>query len=86
MGARIPVPHKWNLELLANLLGDYQHRDIVEWLQFVWPVSRHPWLADPVSVGKNHRGAVEFLSAISRYIEKGIRKQHIIGPFNTNPF
>ena len=31
-GARIPVPTKWNLELLHSLLHEYDDREVVEWM------------------------------------------------------
>ena len=69
-GARIRVESKWNLQLFANLLTDYEDSEIVEWIKYGWPTGRLPTLTLPGSSFKNHKGASDYPEALQKYIEK----------------
>ena len=85
-GAKIPIKTKWNIELLADLLKDYEDKDIVEWMKYGWPTGRLPTLRDPIKTYKNHKGAIEHPRALEKYIQKENRNGAIIGPFEKIPF
>ena len=58
-GARRPLEPKWNLDRFEELLGDYEDKEVVEWMRFGWPTGRLPMLEDPGITTKNHAGATE---------------------------
>ena len=81
----IRVNHHWNFELLRQLLVDYHDKEIVELLQFGWPIERNDDI--PLELGGiNHKGATKFPAEIDRYIEKEINMGAMIGPFESIPF
>ena len=55
--ARIPVESNWNLELLQALFVNYD-KEVVDWLNFGWPVSRPPNRTPPTSTYVSHGEAV----------------------------
>ena len=85
-GAKIPVKTKWNLERFTELLGDYEDRDIVEWIRYGWPTGRLPTLPDPSVSTKNHKGATEHTKALYKYIEKEQVHGAVMGPYKAIPF
>ena len=85
-GARRPVTTRWNLELLEELLIDYEDKEVVEWIKFGWPVGRLPTLQEPAITNKNHKGATEHPQALRQYIHKEQAHGAIMGPFNRIPF
>ena len=80
-GARKPIQTRWNLELLEELLEDYEDKDIVEWIRYGWL----PSLADP-RISKNHKGATDHLEALAKYIHKEQAQGAIMGPYEHIPF
>ena len=85
-GARIPLKPWWNLSLLDSLLGDYEDKEIVQWIKFSWPVSRPPNWKPPQPSFENHASATDFPSHIDKYLEKEINRETVVGPFETIPF
>ena len=85
-GPRIPVPSGWNVPLLHELLCDYGDKEVAEFMQFGWPVSRPPTWPDPVPTFSNHAGAVNWPSYMNKYIDKECKYNAIIGPFDGVPF
>ena len=41
-GYRIPVNSSWNLRLFKDLLQEYEDQELLEWLEFGFPISRDP--------------------------------------------
>ena len=85
-GAKIPIDHKWNLDLLEQKLQGYHDLDIIEWLRYGWPSGRLPTMGAPAKTFKNHKGATDYPKALNRYIQKEKAKDAVIGPFNIIPF
>ena len=85
-GCRIQLKSHWNLDILEELLDGYEDMEVVEWLRYGFSISRNPNAADPEPATTNHMGATLFPEAIDRYIEKELRYDAIIGPFNFPPF
>ena len=85
-GARIEVQSSWNLELMGDLLKDYQDRDIVEWLRYGWPTGRLPTLPEPGQSTKNHKGATEYPQHLSKYVRKELSYRAVMGPYKKIPF
>ena len=53
-GTCIPMYSKLNLELFKALLHGYEDQEVVQWLQFSWPVSRLPNWPDLVTTFNKH--------------------------------
>jgi hypothetical protein len=84
-GCRIPVPSKLNIPLWRSLLEGYHDDQLVEQLQFGFPVG---YTADqlPISDIRNHAGATDHADYVTRYIEEEISLGVMAGPFASNPF
>ena len=85
-GARIPIKPIWNLELLEELLQDYEDKEILEWLKYGWPSGRLPTLPEPEKTFKNHKGATDHPLALRKYIKKELLSGAVIGPFQQISF
>ena len=85
-GVRYPLKTNWNIPLLASLLVDYHDMDIVEWLQFGFPISYKSEAPDLVPNSKNHKGALNFPDAIDRYVARELSEGSMFGPFTIPPF
>ena len=83
LGARVPVPTHWDLNLLENLLADYEDKLVVDFLRYGWPISRSILPLTNGSAKVNHRGAIEFPDAINYYLATEYSNN---SPFFTNPF
>ena len=84
-GCRIPVNSNWNLPLFQSLLKDYYDQDLLEWLEFGFPVSQFG-VPDLVPADRNHRGATLFPDTIDQYLEQELKLHAIMGPFKFPPF
>ena len=84
-GCRIPVNSNWNLPLFQSLLKDYYDQDLLEWLEFGFPVSQFG-VPDQVPADCNHRGATLFPDTIDQYLEQELKLNAIMGPFKFRPF
>ena len=85
-GARRPVKTRWNLELLEELLQEYEDKEVVEWIRYGWPTGCLPTLEDPDVCTKNHKGATEFPEALKAYVEKESGHGAVMGPYRKIPF
>ena len=85
-GARIPVDSKWDLHEFEKLLGNYEDKEVVEWMKYGWPTGRLPTLKDPELARKNHRGASDYPEALSKYVDKELKKGAVMGPYAKIPF
>ena len=82
---KIPVGGKINIPLLSELLVDYEDVQILQYLQFGWPIERDP--EAPLELGDiNHKGATEFETHIDQYIHRELGLGTMIGPFDSIPF
>ena len=85
-GAKKEVNSKWNLTLIAELLKQYDDKDIVEWIRYGWPAGRLPTLPPPGLSTKNHKGATEHPNDLKNYIIKESKHGAVMGPFRKIPF
>jgi hypothetical protein len=67
------------------MLIDYSDHEIVEFLEFGWPIGYvKPDL--PLTTVKNHRSALYFSEHTADYIQKELSYNALVGPFERNPF
>ena len=85
-GAKIELEHKWNLQLLDQLLAEYTDRDIIEWIKYGWPSGCLPSLTQPGHAKDNHTGANQYPEALHKYIQKEAKHGAIMGPYDKIPF
>ena len=78
-GARIPIESRWNLEKFTQLLGDYEDKEVVKWLQYGWPAGRFPTLPEPQLAQKNHQGATDSPEDLNKYVNKEASYNAIMG-------
>ena len=85
LGARIVVPSRLKIEEWANHLIGFSDWQMVEFLQFGWPIG---FEQDVFCVGSrfNHKGAKEFSCELESYLHKEVECRHVLGPFKTDPF
>ena len=82
----MPVPTHWDLDLLDSLLQDYDDRMMVEFLCYGWPMSRNLFPITDGSLHVNHKGALQFPTAINKYLHTEQANNTLLGPFPHNPF
>ena len=85
-GACIPIESGWNLDIMKELLSDYQDKEVVDWLRYGWPSGRLPTLQPPGWSMKNHKGASDFPEELQKYIDKEKNYGAVMGPFRKIPF
>ena len=68
LGAKVPVPTHWDLNLLENLLADYEDKLVVDFLRYRWPMSRSILPLTNRSAKINHKGTLDFPDAINHYL------------------
>ena len=82
---RIPVNTNWNLEVLEEMLCNYEDKEVLEFIKFGWPLN-----ADNMTINsekpKNQAGANAHPTEIDQYIKTELEYGAIIGPFDKNPF
>ena len=79
LGARIPVPTHWELDLLENLLDYYEDKLAAEFLRYGWPMSRSIFLHTCGSAKVNHKSAIKFSEAINQYLATEHSKNTLLG-------
>ena len=86
LGVKVPVPTHWDLNLLENLLADYEDKLVVDLLRYGWLMSRSILPLTNRSTKINHKGTLEFPDAINHYLATEHSNITLLGPFFTNPF
>ena len=88
LGAQLAVPTSFNLPLWRSLLSEYSDVAVCNFLEFGWPIgfdySRVFTLNS--SNFRNHKGALDFSSAVDSYLSSEISFGAVCGPFARNPF
>ena len=85
-GAKIPLIHtKLNIPKWRELLVDYPKTDLVDKLEFGFPIgiAENPELSSSL---KNHSSSYMYYSWMDKFIVKEIRECGLTGPFGSNPF
>jgi len=88
IGARRPVNSNLNIHTWRTLLENYEHRHIVDYLEFGWPINIQSESYIPPSVlhPRNHKSATLYASHVDQFISEECQHDAIAGPFATNPF
>ena len=82
---RVPVPTHWDLDLLENLLKNYNDKLIVDFLRYGLPTSRSILPLTNSLAKVNHKGALQFPDGIIHYLATEHSNNMLLGPFFTNP-
>ncbi len=85
MGCRIPLRTNIKMEFFREHLSDYYYRQLVELLEFGFPIGALGPIHDNTPC-KNHKGALASPSTIEKYIIKELQEGSVMGPFHNNPF
>ena len=86
LGARLPVPTSLNLSLWRSLLTEYSDVVVCDYLEFGWPIGYDYHGVLPCSDFRNHKGALDFPSAVDSYLSSELAFDSVCGPFARNPF
>ena len=86
LGARLPVPTSFNLSLWRSLLTEYSDVVVCDYLEFGWPIGYDYHGVLPSSDFRNHKGALDFPSAVDSYLSSELALDSVCGPFARNPF
>ena len=83
-GAKVPIPSGLNVEAWKRYLQDYRDPNIVQYLEFGWPINfdREQYL---VSTFQNHKSARDFPADIEHYIKTELGFAALVGPFEGPP-
>lgn len=84
LGCRIPISTNLKVPNWRTLLADYPDTQLVEFLEFGWPVG-HDRVSWPVSDFTNHKGAKEHPTHMDKYLLKEVNVGATLGPFKYNP-
>ena len=85
-GARIPLRHtKLNIQSWRQLLVDYEDVDIVQFLEYGFPLglSENPVLESSL---QNHGSSYQYFNYIDEFISSGLGRCELTGPFKVPPF
>ena len=82
---KIKVNSNWDTELMKTWLQDYHDSDIMDYINYGWPLNAHN-TAEVTEVPSNQQGALQHHEEMKRYIKKELEHGSIIGPFKSNPF
>jgi len=86
LGARLSVPSLLNLSLWWSLLTGYSDEVVCDFLEFGWPIGYDYSGFLHSSDFRNHKGALDFPSAVDSYLSTEIASGSVCGPFVSNPF
>ena len=85
-GARISLTHtKLNIPAWRRCLADYFRQDLVDYLEFGFPIGVDPEGITEPSL-KNHSSSYMFFSFLDKFCKKEIVKGGLTGPFGSLPF
>ena len=87
LGARLPVPSSLNIPFWRSRLQDYPDYAVCDFLEFGWLVGvDYASSLSSARVAHNHKGAMDFSSAVDSYLSMELDSGAVIGPFAGNPF
>ena len=84
-GPRVLLPSSFNFKFLEKHLGDYEDKQIIEFLKYGFPVDCRVGPTDP-GIPNNHKRALEFPVEIQRLLDRECRMGGTLGPFRYPPF
>ena len=82
---KFPIQSKLNIQVWIQKLQSYQDTQIVQFLQFGWPIGFEGPLQQTITP-PNHKGIVGFEDQIQAYLSKELDNKAVMGPFDSNPF
>ena len=82
--ARVRVPSGLNIEAWRSYLEDYEDKQIVDFLEFGWPVSFNR-SCPLVSTCEPHSSGREYPESIQFYIDTELGHKALLGPFEGKP-
>ena len=80
------MPTLLNLSSWWSLLTEYSDVVVCDYIEFGWPIGYDYHGVLPSSDFHNHRGALDFPSAVDSYLSKELALGSVCGPFADNPF
>ena len=83
-GARLPIS-KFPIHVWASKLRNYDDRQLLEFLQFGWPVGYEGENIPCLNLG-NHPSSTNYESHIDNYLSKELSLGALKGPFPVSPF
>ena len=85
LAAKIPLKSGLKIQNWKLLLSNYHDNDILEFLEFGWPVD---YSANrlPVPTYKNHIEREDYSYHINKYIQTELKHKALLGPFKESPF
>ena len=86
LGPHLSVPTSLNLSLWQSLLTEYSDAVVCDYLEFGWPIGYNYHGILPSSDFCNHKGALNFPSAIDSYLSMELALGSVFGPFARNSF
>ena len=86
LGARLSVPTSLNISLWRSLLTEYSDSVVCDYLEFGWPIGYDYHGILPFSDFRNHKGALDFTSAVDSYLSTELALGSVCGPFARDPF
>ena len=85
MEARLSLESGLNIQNWRLLLGNYHDKQLVEFLEYGWPVDyTHKTPPSPTYI--NHKEPEEYSTHINKYIETELKHKALLGPFINLPF
>ena len=85
-GAQIPVPSGLNIKAWRHILRDYDIVNLVEYLEFGFPLGVDYSLFQFKKFDKNHLSAIQKPEGVNKYFKVEVEKQAMFGPFKEPPF
>ena len=86
IGARIPLEHNGlNIEVWKNKLVNYGDKELIQFLEFGWPLGLDPSVELASSL-RNHPSGLQFADPVDKFITKQIAENALAGPSIICPF
>lgn len=85
-GVRMPIPTNFRLPYWQTRLVSYHDSELMQFLQFGWPINYTANCDFPSSTKANHPSATNFPQHVDRFLTTEQNHLAIIGPFSRNPF
>ena len=85
-GARIPVFSDLNIKAWRQVLRNYDIPNLVEYLEFGFPLGVDYSIFNFKNFDKNHLSAIQKPEGVAKYFKVEVEKQAMFGPFDKPPF
>ena len=85
-GARIPVFSDLNIKAWRQVLCNYDIPNLVEYLEFGFPLGVDYSIFNFKNFDKNHLSAIQRPEGVAKYFKVEVEKQAMFGPFDKPPF